>query len=138
LASDVKVWSLAVRLASYGIVGLVSSTSYSLTLFFLMEKTSLHNATKASLLAFCLATPISFFGQKVLTFRDRPFSNRQPLRFALLAMSSLILGVGGMYLVTDVLHWFYGFGILIVWFLIPAANFALNTFWVFRRGAASA
>lgn len=118
-------------LVTYGCVGVAVSTLYSLSVWAMVEPLGLARPVVASVLAFCLVSPLSFAAQKYITFRNRPFDPRQPVRFAVMAASSFLMAVGGMYVITNLLKLHYGFGILLAWVLIPLANFIINTIWVF-------
>jgi putative flippase GtrA len=86
----------------------------------------------ASIIAFILTLPMSWFGHGSVSFADRAYDGLQPLRFAATNSASFVVAVGGMYWITAVAGHSYLLGIAWNWVIIPAANFIAYLFWVFR------
>lgn len=125
---------LLVRFITYGAVGAVISLLYSAAVVLFVDGLGFRSAVAASGLAFALTLPLSFLAHKHVTFRHAPFDPRQPGRFALMAVSSFLMAVIGMYVITDLLRLSYLFGILLTWVLIPSVNFVVGQLWIFRDG----
>ena len=122
------------RVLRYGIVGLAVSIAYSVAVVLAVHLT--HSPTWASGIAFAWVLPIAYLAQRSIAFFDAAPDPFQPLRFAVSTASTFLIAVGGMYWVTEVLGRSYLLGIALNWALIPAVNFLIFFFWVFRvRGS---
>jgi len=122
------------RIIRYGVVGVAVSVVYSLGVVLVVALLPTHNATCASALVFAVILPIAYFAHRQIAFFDATRDPFQPLRFGVTALSTFLVAIGGMYLVTEILGRSYLFGIALNCALIPAANFAIFMFWVFRVG----
>jgi putative flippase GtrA len=125
-------WRSFRRMLRYGCVGVAISLLYSLAVIACMQAPQLMTPTTASVLAFIVTLPVAYLAHRRITFSDRPYDTRQPLRFAFSTSTSFIVAVGGMYLITEVAGRNYLFGIAWNWLIIPVTNFLTYMFWVFR------
>ncbi len=125
---------LAARIWRYGIVGLAVSVAYSLAVVVAVHALPTHNPTAASAVAFAALLPIAYLAHGSVAFSDAAPDPFQPLRFAVSTAATFLIAVGGMYAVTEIFGRSYLFGIALNWALIPAANFLIYLFWVFRVG----
>ncbi len=120
----------------YGVVSLVVSIAYSLAVVVLVHDLPTHNPVWASGVAFFVMQPVAYLAHRSIAFFDAVRDPFQPLRFAVTATSTfliaVLIAVGGMYVVTDIYGRSYLLGIALNWALIPAANFLIYLFWVFR------
>jgi nitrite reductase/ring-hydroxylating ferredoxin subunit/putative flippase GtrA len=128
------VIGLAARIWRYGIVGLAVSVAYSLAVVLAVHLLPTHNPTAASAVAFAVLLPIAYLAHRSVAFSDAAADALQPLRFAVSTTATFLIAVGGMYTVTEIFGRSYLFGIALNWALIPAANFLIYLFWVFRVG----
>ncbi len=126
------------RILRYGVVGLTVSVAYSLAVVLVVGWLPSHNPILASALAFIAMLPIAYLAHRYVSFFDAVRDTFQPLRFAVTTSSTFLIAVGGMYWVTQVLGRSYLFGIALNWALIPAVNFLIFFFWVFRVGGRAA
>jgi putative flippase GtrA len=126
--------AFAERTVRYGIVGLAVSIAYSLAVVLVVRCLPTHNATWASGIAFAAMLPIAYLAHRYVAFFDAVRDRFQPLRFAVSTTSSFLVAVGGMYVVTEIFGRSYLFGIALNWALIPATNYLVYLFWVFRVG----
>ncbi|HEV2098884.1 MAG TPA: GtrA family protein [Stellaceae bacterium] len=122
------------RILRYGFVGLIVSVVYSLAVILVVGWLPTHDATLASGLVFIALLPIAYLGHRYVSFLDATRDAFQPLRFAITTSSTFLIAIGGMYWVTQILGRSYLFGIALNWALIPAVNFLIFFFWVFRVG----
>jgi putative flippase GtrA len=120
------------RILRYGLVGVVGSIAYSLAVIGFVHRLPDHNATWASVIAFAVMQPVAYLAHRSLTFVDALRDSFQPVRFAVTTTSTFVIAVGGMYAVTEILGHSYLIGIALNWALIPATNFLVYLFWVFR------
>ncbi len=125
---------LAARIWRYGTVGLAVSVAYSLAVVLAVRLLPTHNPTAASAVAFAVLLPIAYLAHRSVAFSDAASDPLQPLRFAVSTAATFLIAVGGMYAVTEIFGRSYLFGIALNWALIPAANFLIYLFWVFRVG----
>ncbi len=120
------------RVLRYGCVGLAISLLYSLAVIACMQAWQPISPTLASVAAFVATLPAAYLAHRRVSFRDRRFDAYQPLRFAVSTAASFALAVGGMYWITAIAGRSYLLGIAWNWLIIPATNFLIYLFWVFR------
>jgi len=120
------------RLATYVVVGGGVSALYAALVAAFVELAHL-SPIVASLASFVLATPVSYLAHASLTFGDRPQTKQTPTRFFAVTASAFTCAVLAMYMIHDVLKMHYGIGILVIWVLIPIANYAIHRAWTFRE-----
>ena len=123
----------AALVARFGMVGLVVSMIYSALVVILVESSAPVGPVAASVIAFALVVPLSYFGHRRFTFRSAQDDWGQRLRFALTVIASFLLATGGMHLIVNGLGWSYLYGIAWTWLIVPVVNLALNLLIVFRR-----
>lgn len=119
------------RLLRYGGVGIAVSVLYSGIVIAALSVFGMRSPTIASSIGFLVTLPVSFYAHRSVSFHEALPDRRQAYRFALIAVASFIVAVGGMRVVTEVWKLHYVFGILIAWILVPATNFIINSLWVF-------
>jgi putative flippase GtrA len=119
------------RFLRYGAVAITISLLYSGLVITSIDIFGFQSPTLASVFAFLLILPLSFFSHQRVSFRDSTPDRRQPFRFAVIAGTSFTFAVGGMHLMTEVLKLHYLFGVAAVWILVPATNFLINSIFVF-------
>lgn len=127
------ILAVARRVLRYGGVGLALSVIYSLAMIAAVQ-VPWFGPTMASVLAFAIVLPISWFAHGTITFGDRARDAFQPLRFVLSTTATFVLAVGGMYWITEIAGRSYLLGIAWNWLVIPATNFLVYMFFVFRNG----
>jgi len=121
------------RVIRYGIVGVTVAALYSLAIVALVPVVRPFSPTVATVIAFCLTLPIGFWMHRRFSFADRAAQDGQALRFTLTNVASFVISVGGMYVVTEMLHLSYLYGIAWTWAAVPGINFGIYLFWVFRH-----
>lgn len=85
-------------------------------------------------------TVISFFILELYTyiiFRKWVYNAQNPHitavpRFIIATAVALFLNAGIMYLIVEIFHWWYGFGIICAAAILPPTNFLINYYWTFR------
>ena len=120
------------RVGRYGGVGLAVSLFYSLAVIACVQFWPRTGATLASVIAFIITLPISYFAHRNISFFDSQRDGFQPLRFAVTTAASFVLAVGGMYWITEIAGRDFLLGIAWTWLIIPAVNFVVYILWVFR------
>ena len=120
------------RVTRYGIVGLAVSLFYSLAVIACVHLWPPLGPTLASAIAFIITLPIAYFAHRNISFFDSKRDAFQPLRFAVTTAASFVLGVGGMYWITEIAGRDFLLGIAWNWLVIPAVNFVVYIVWVFR------
>jgi putative flippase GtrA len=126
------------RILRYGAVGLIVSVAYSLAVVLIVGWLPSHDPVLASGMAFVVMLPIAYLAHRYVSFFDAERDSFQPLRFAITTSSTFLIAVGGMYWMTEILGRSYLLGIALNWALIPAVNFLIFFFWVFRVGGRAA
>ena len=110
------------RIGRFGLVGIAASAAYAVFALLLIEGAGLRSWA-ASALAYVLAIPVSFFGQKHFTFRSRgPIASEIPA-FLLLQAANVGLAAGVMALVADVAALPHALGVLAVLVVIPTVTY---------------
>ena len=120
------------RVLRYGIMGTSVALVYSVTIVLLVDAFGIRNATLASVLAFVILQPLAYLAHRQVTFFDSSRDAMEPVRFSITTATSFLVTTFGMYVVTEILHWSYLFGIALNWLVIPAMNFLIYLIWVFR------
>jgi len=119
------------RLGRFGAVGVaVALLNTALTVGFLQDHLISDPAIAISI-ATLLTMPVSFLIHRRVTYADAPRCPRQWPRFVLLSLSSLACGAAAMK-TAEAMHASYWVGLAFAWFAIPAANYLINAFYVFR------
>lgn len=119
------------RLLRYIVVGGGVALVYSTLTSVLMLARLVSDPTLASAIATLLTQPVAFLAHRQVTYADVGHERQQLSRFAVVAISSLVAGVGIMKTV-DLLHGPFWVALVIGWFLIPVINFIVSSLWVFR------
>ncbi len=123
------------RVMRYGIVGVTVASLYSLAVLVLVPLIRPMVPTVASVMAFFLVLPVGYWLHRYYSFADRAGGEGQAWRFAVTNVTSFIVSVGGMYVITEIIRISYLFGIAWNWVAVPAINFGIYMFWVFRHPA---
>jgi putative flippase GtrA len=129
------------RALIYGCVGTANALLYSLAVIACVWLLRPIGPTIATVVAFTFCVPVAYLAHAKVSFSDRPYDQFQPLRFVISTSAAFMLSIGGMYWITEVSGRSYLFGIAWSWLTVPAINFLIYMFWVFRlagarRGAA--
>jgi len=119
------------RLIRYGAVGAGVTLFYSLLTTGLIMGHLIADPTTASAIATLVTQPVAFVFHRAVTYQDVAHHETQWKRFATLALSSFVLGVGAMKLV-DSLGWPFWIALAIGWVVIPVVNYFIGAIWVFR------
>jgi putative flippase GtrA len=124
-------------LANFGVVGVAATVTYFL-LAVVLQATLLPNPICASVLAYCAAAALSYFGHQLLTFRSDQ-SHRVGLpRFVLTTGVGLTLVWAIPKVFRDYWHFTPIASYLFICFAIPILNFIVLRFWVFSKRNSSA
>lgn len=126
--------ALLLRILRYGCVGVAISVIYSVAVIVAVHVLAPIGPTLASVLAFGIVLPVSWLAHGRISFGDRPRDAFQKLRFVVSTTASFVIAVGGMYWITAIAGRSYLLGIAWNWAVIPAMNFSIYLFWVFRTG----
>jgi putative flippase GtrA len=120
------------KVIAYGCVGIIGTIVHLSTLIILVETFNL-DAVLSSSVGFTLTLLISFFLNKVYTFKIK---SKKPshlfLKYVLTSLFGLLLNISLMYVNTTILQLHYLIGHLAVVILIPIINFILNNYWTFK------
>lgn len=123
------------RLLGFGLVGGLATLIYAVLVVMLVELLGL-SATLAAILAFILATLVSYVGHSRWVFGDRlvglaPYGRLG--RFYGVTLVSFGLNVGGMFLISEVAGWHYGWGVAFSCLVVPLVTFWLHNRWTFEN-----
>ncbi len=87
----------------------------------------------ASSLGYLAAVPVNFAANRRFTFRVKDRGLGQLLRFGALHAANALLSAFSMATAIDAFGLHYTTGLLLTVLLVPAVNFAVMNWWVFRR-----
>jgi hypothetical protein len=127
---------LTERTLRYGASGCTVAVLFSLAVVALVRLVPAAGPVGASVIAFWLIQPVGYAVHRMISYPDAslqlPEKAGSRLRFVITNLGGLVIASGGMALVTDVFHQSYLWGIALNWLLIPAINFVIYLYWVFR------
>jgi hypothetical protein len=133
-----SIMPLFERIVRYGIVGVSVSIAYTLLVIGLVHALPSLGPTGDTALAFVLMQPVGLLMHSTITYPETGQARMQlpktGMRFIVTNAIGFAVSIGGMALITLRLHDSYLWGIALTWALIPAVNFVIYFFWVFRSG----
>jgi putative flippase GtrA len=121
------------RLIRFGCIGALASAVYAVGVVALVDGLGLA-ATVSSALAYLIAVPVSFLGQKHVTFGSGGEVRRELPRFLAVQVVNLAAAALIMQLVTGALGMSHLIGMLAVIAVIPALTYVLLSILVFEAG----
>ena len=113
------------------LVGIVSTLTHVLTLFFCVEVLGWHHLA-ASTLGFILAVVISYFLNYRFTFLAESAHGFCFPRYVVVCTIGLVINITIMYITVDIFKWWYILGQISTLLIVPLVNFTLNRFWTFK------
>ena len=127
---------LKVRIARYGVVGIVSTVVYFLLVTLLVE-TFRQDAVVSSVGAFAVIIVLAYVLNYRWVFASARSHSSAVLSFLLATFVSLSINAGLMHLTVNFLGWWYVLGLLLVTAIVPPINFLMNYLWCFRTPGSS-
>ncbi|MFT4002253.1 MAG: GtrA family protein [Rhizobium sp.] len=115
------------QIGSFGLVGLSATALH--TLVFSILSWSGVTPLIGNFIAFCCAVPVSFYGNRYLTFK----TDGNIFKFALMSFAGFALNHANVWFVTHFLRmsWEYALpGMLIA---VPAFSFIISKLWVYEQ-----
>ena len=116
----------------FSTIGLAATIAYFLVANVLVLA-KLFSPGTASLIAYVAGMAVSYFGQKLFTFRIQGRQNAMGVRFVILSMFGLAISYGLVQFAVNILHLQAFWGILATCIFIPIFNFVLMKLWVFKH-----
>ncbi|MEQ1863929.1 MAG: GtrA family protein [Micropepsaceae bacterium] len=126
-----KLSDEVLRLVRFGLVGGSSAAAYSLVLLALVTYAGAGSIV-ASALAYVIAIPVSFLGQKYFTFRSQGAVQRELPAFVALQAVNLVAAVFVTYVTVDVIGASHYAGILAVVCTIALISYGAMALAIFR------
>lgn len=123
------------RLFRFGLVGGAASLTYALVAYGLLTYSALGTGL-ASSLAYVVAIPVSFVGQKYFTFRSDGRTMTELPKFLVIQVANIILCGVILKLATDIWGLPAIVGILMVVVVVPLASYVLFALLVFTASRA--
>lgn len=124
--------SLILKLFRFGIVGIAAAITYAVLAYIFIWNFELGEIL-ASSLAYLIAIPVSFFGQKYLTFMSRGAVKTEAIKFIVLQLFCLIVATLIPIVTSDVFELHPNYSILAVCILIPPISFGIMSIMVFTE-----
>ena len=122
--------------ARYGVVGVIGTILHIGTLVLLVEKFQA-DPVLSSVAGFILALIVSYFLNFSWVFDSSRQHQVAGFRYVVVSVSGLALSTLIMYTAVDLLHWWYGWGVVCLVLVVPISNFLLNYLWTFGAHEAS-
>lgn len=119
------------KILRFGVVGGAATASYALMVWLLVDQLD-WPAMQASMVGYMVSLPVSYAGQRRITFRSRGAHRVQIPKFMVLSLTSLLGTTGGMFLMHEMYQWHYLFGIGLAVVAVPVLNFLVMRSWIFR------
>ena len=115
----------------YGVVGAIGTAVHIILLLVLVEVFSFHPVI-ASSGAFVVVIIVSYYLNYSWTFKARNNHATALARYITVCLIGFSLNAGIMFIVVDLLNWWYLLGHAISTIVIPISNFILNSRWAFK------
>lgn len=131
---DTRLDTLA-RLVRFAVVGATAAGVYAIVALVLIDSVGLA-AMAASVIAYLVAIPVSFAGQKLWTFRSQGPVEREVPRFVGVQLANLAASAALLDVVVDRLHFDRLVGIAAVCVAVPLATYIALRYLVFIRPGA--
>ena len=116
----------------FGIIGVLSSLAFAAVTAACVSMLAMDHKL-ASTFGYLVALPLNFAANRRFSFRSSNALAGDAGRFLLLHAGNLIVTVMAMGAIVDLLDLHYSTGIIAVVMLVPAVNFLVMQWWVFRR-----
>ncbi len=126
------IWRPLFRLARFGLVGGIAALVYALV-FLAMVKFLATGSIVSSTVAYGIAIPVSFVGQKYFTFKSQGAARREFAGYLLLQAANLVVSVALTYAVIDVLGLGYYVSISGVVFFVALSSYISMRFAIFSN-----
>ena len=120
------------RVARFGLVGGAAALIYAACLLALVHFFDVRSVV-ASALAYLVAIPFSFLGQKYFTFRSTGKVQQEFAGFVILQGLNLLVAMAVTYLVVDVMELGHYAGILAVIAIIALISYGAMALAIFRK-----
>jgi len=127
---DIK--ALIFKLIRFGIVGLSAVIIYAIAAYLLTSKGGI-KPVLASPIAYLIAIPVSFFGQKYFTFASKGKAKTEASFFIILQLCSLAIATGLTAFTTEVLGWHSNWAIVVVCLILPPASYFIMSLYIFTN-----
>ncbi len=114
------------QMLSFGFVGLSATAVHTLVFFALAW--GLYDPLFANFVAFFCAAPISFYGNRYLTFKAR---GSLP-KFVLMSACGFTLNHSNVWLVTDMMSLDWRYALPGMMLAVPAFSFIISKLWVYE------
>ena len=118
------------KLMRFAFVGGVSTISYFVMVLAAIEWLA-WEPVMASVLSYCAAMFVSYFGQSLVTFRISPRATNRASRFIIVSLVGISVSWSAMAILTDKFDIHYLASALVVCVAVPVLSFIAMNFWVF-------
>jgi putative flippase GtrA len=130
-SGSVEEISLRQRVIRYVIVGVGGTVSYFILVALLVEKMAV-SPVLSVIIAYSVLTLYTYLASRRWVFNTSSKHLPTFSRFLVLLMLGFVLNTGIMYFVTESLAQSYLWGLFGSAAIVPATNFALSYFWVYK------
>ena len=125
---------LILKIIRFGIVGAVAALTYAILAYVFMWVFEFDEVF-ASALAYLIAIPVSFFGQKYITFTSNGAIKTEAMKFLVLQFFCLVAATLIPIVTTDIFALHPNFSILAVCILIPPISYGVMSWMIFAEKA---
>jgi len=120
------------KLIFFGLVGATSAITYFAAVVLLVE-VFYYEPVNASIFGYAISLPVSFLGQKILTFRSKGNIIGEVNRFIVTHTIGVITMYSTMWLAFNILELPFWVGTVLGTMLVPLLSYVLFNFWVFKN-----
>ena len=135
---------LVAQYCKFGVVGGLATLTHVTVFAGLIELLAV-KPLLSNLIAFVIAVGVSFYGHFNWTFaadwRDfdsRPDAGGALAKFAVVALTGLVLNTAVVYVITENLQLSYRYAVVLMVTVVPLVLFVMNKLWAFRHPAEGA
>jgi putative flippase GtrA len=125
------------KILSFATFGVLAGAVYALVYAWLAAHVWLP-VFVASLLAFVVAMPISYFGNRRVTYRSRNMLGPESLRFLAVLAFNLVLTAFVVHVASSLFALSTMAQVIVAYVSAPVVSFILYELWVYRQRSASA
>ena len=124
--------TLALKLTKFGITGIISTLVYVFLSYLFIWHVHFEPVV-SNTIAYILAIPISFFGQKYFTFKSSGAVKTEAPRFIALQLTCLLASIIITFFCGSVFKLHPAIGIALVVVIIPLISYSAMTLLIFRQ-----
>lgn len=125
-------FKISAKVLRFGIIGIASTLLYAIIALVFAYSTAMP-AALASLIAYAICGVFSYLGHRLFSFKSKAPVGKSTASFVVVGMLGYVIGVGVPWVGSDIMGYQPVISIALVCVLIPAMNFVLLNWFVFKE-----